>query len=112
MMETFVIGYLPSDKQAVWAFVNTSSSVVKREFVSYEGFQAAHPYATLGTGRNYRAGGYDQLTISVEGLSNIQRLLEDRKLQMASATLNLALMRMGPTIYWAAAGFKDTELGV
>ncbi|CAN5834091.1 hypothetical protein BH10CHL1_BH10CHL1_14440 [soil metagenome] len=97
-METFVIGHNIENPNTHWGFVNISKSIIEHQYSSMRGFQKKYPFVRFRE-RMYRAGGNDQITVEVSGLTNLSTILSDDTFTSAAGLLNLRLMRKGGTVY-------------
>lgn len=97
-METFVVGHLKEDLTQIWALWNLSRSSLLED-QSRAGFLARHPGVQIHDGVDYQAGGFDQITLHVDGLNALEALLDDDVVQHSARLLNLRLMQKGATVY-------------
>ncbi len=98
VMEAFVIGYLKQSKEELWGFVNIASDILIQRWKSIEQFKSSFPFIEVFE-TSYRDAGQHQLSLETRGISNLPKLLNDESIQIASAHLNLRVMRKRATIY-------------
>lgn len=97
-MEIFVVGHLKGNPDAVWAFLNLSNVSFRNAYQNSARFKAAYPGATFSR-EGYAAAGHDQITLSIQGLDQLERLLHDPDILSAARLFNLHLMRKRTNLY-------------
>lgn len=98
VMEIFVIGFLKESIDELWGFVNIASDELLNHWGSINKFKKEFPFTDIFE-TDYRDAGQHQISLETRGLKNLQKLLDEKSIQMASACLNLRLMRKRATIY-------------
>jgi hypothetical protein len=101
-METLVMCHPKGAPQDLRCFINISGSALQQAAGSLSKFLKSHPAAySDGIGR-YESSGGDALTIQFEHPWQLFETLlsDDSSLLNAARSLNLQLMRKGPTVQW------------
>lgn len=97
-MEIFVVGYMKEDPGTIFAFLNLSAVSFWDAYSNSARFKASYPGATFARVR-YAAAGHDQINVSVRGLDQLERLLQDPGILAAARLLNLHLMRKRTNLF-------------
>lgn len=101
-METFVIGHEVGRPDDYWALLNVAKSVLlSGSRMRKAALKIRYPWVSLNEKRKYKAGGPDQIYLSVTTDTAATRLLRDENVLAAARRLNLNLMRKGPTPLYA-----------
>jgi hypothetical protein len=100
VMEVFVLGYHkdPKFEGVGWAFVNVASDVLFSEYGDEQKFKKAHPDVEVRPA-GYRDAGQYCVGLMVYLLDDMLKLLGDKAVARAAATMCLRLMRKRATIY-------------
>lgn len=96
-METFVLGYQPSNPEQLWGYINFSGKQFREQASPFLfGFRNRAMWPRRS---NYKSPGIDPLTIDFGSSRNCERLLADEAVCCAARALNLHLMRKGRTLF-------------
>lgn len=100
VMEVFVLGYHkdPKFEGFGWAFANVASDVLFSEYGDEQKFKKAHPDVEVRPA-GYRDAGQYCVGLMVYLLDDMLKLLGDKAVARAAATMCLRLMRKRATIY-------------
>lgn len=100
-METLVLGHFHHEPARPWGFINVSKA--KAQPATKRLFRRRHPGLDV-ISTSYEAAGPDVVRVQFDSVDQLTSLLDDPEspIREAARSLNLRLMRKGPTMQWRA----------
>lgn len=98
VMEIFVLGHVKNKPNDLWGFINVASDVLDEACLENDALKASYPLLDIYRS-GYRDAGQNQMTLSTNDIYTLRRLLHDKIIIKAAATLALRVMRKRATIY-------------
>lgn len=108
-METFVLGWDKDDPDALWGFMNVSRKALADESGPIARYRWSRRSRIKVRGGHYESGGGDVVALNTRSASAMRAALTESSgggAVQAARSLNLQLMRKGPTLQWRWHNFQ------
>lgn len=98
VMEIFVLGHVKNKPNDLWGFLTVASDVLDEACLDNDSLKASYPLVDIYRS-GYRDAGQNQITLLTNDIYTLHRVLRDKVIIQAAATLALRVMRKRATIY-------------